>query len=242
MKCIIIEDDSVSLKIIERFLERVPFLHLAEVFNNAIDPLIYLKENEVDLIFLDIRMDRLDGLHFLEMLQNPPQVIITTAFEEYAINSYDLGAEDFLLKPISFERFLKSVNKVYSRWSQDSKNKNKLHSKGNSLNGYNLFVKVNSKFTKINYWEILYFEGMGDSIKIVTENQSFITSQNFRILEKQLPPYFFLRVHKSYIVSLNKIDSIEKNYVKIKDKLIPVSDTYKKKFISRFKEGRILLK
>ena len=95
---------------------------------------------------------------------------------------------------------------------------------------------------KINYWEILYFEGMGDSIKIVVENQSFTTTQNFRSLEKQLPPYFFLRVHKSYIVSLNKVDSIHKNNVIIKDKMIPVSDTYKKKFIARFKEGRILLK
>jgi two-component system, LytTR family, response regulator len=242
MKCIIIEDDPISSKIIEHYLDRVPFLHLAGIFNNAIDPLIYLKENEVDLIFLDIRMDRLNGLHFLEMLQNPPHVIITTAFEEYAINSYDLGAEDFLLKPFSFERFLKSVNKVYSRWSLDPKNKYKTNLKGNSPNGYNLSVKVNSRFLKINYWEILYFEGMGNCIKIVTENESFTTTQNFRTLEQQLPPYFFLRVHKSYIVSLNKIDSIEKNTVKIKDKMIPVSDTYKKKFIARFKDGRILLK
>lgn len=231
INCIAIEDEPLALKKIEEFIKQVDYLNLLDVFNNAVDAIGFLKEKSVDLIFLDIRMKRLSGIQFLESIKITPKVIITSAYDEYALKGYELNVSDYLLKPFSFERFLKSVENVYDELSTTKKEKNRSF----------IFVKTEYRIEKVELDSILYIQGMKDYLKIHTKDKKIMTLQTFKSLEDSLPKTDFKRVHNSYIIAISKIESIERNRIKIKDDIIPISDTYKKDFYQLLKDERILI-
>jgi len=218
--CIIIEDEPLALERTKGFVNKIPFLNLCGTFDNALTGLFYLKSNKVDLLFLDINMDELSGIELLESSRIDSQVIITTAYQEYAIKGYELNVTDYLLKPFTFDRFIKAVNKAQENINQ---------SLNNAPIGF-IFVKTENRLDKINLSDILYIEGMRDYRRIHTVNKKIMTLQNFSELEKIIPSNIICRVHKSYMVGIDKIESIERSRIKIADQLIPVSETYKDLF------------
>lgn len=231
IKCIAIDDEPPALTQMEEYISRVPFLELLNSFDNGMSALEFLKENEVDLVFLDIEMEGFTGIQLLKVLKNKPFIILTTAYDSYAIQAFDLDVNDYLLKPISFERFLKSVEKVY-----DMKTNKKpavaasqpLPSVSDEKNY--IFVKTEYRMQRVDFKEILYIEGLKEYLIIKMITGRVITLQSFRHMEEMLPSSNFIRVHKSYMVALDKIEFIERNRIKIADKLIPIGDTYKKVF------------
>ncbi|HBX53312.1 MAG: DNA-binding response regulator [Bacteroidetes bacterium RIFOXYA12_FULL_35_11] len=233
ISCIVIDDEPLAMEKMVGYIEKLPYLNLLSTFDNAIEPLDFLKTKKVDLIFLDVQMERLTGIQFLEVLSNKPNVILTTAYSEYAIKGYDLDISDYLLKPISFERFVKAVDKVYEKLQnalpQTHFKQEVMASQSSGNEGY-VFVKTEFRLEKIMFSDILYIEGMGDYLRIITPTKKIMTLQNFKKMEEMLPSTNFFRVHKSYIVAVDKIENIERNRIKINDKLIPVSETYRKPF------------
>ncbi len=215
ISCIIIEDEPLALERAKGYIEKIPYLKLLSSFDNALDGLSYLKGNAVDLLFLDINMDELTGIQLLENVQFKGDVIITTAYDKYALKGYELNVTDYLLKPYSFDRFLKAVDKLDQKITEN-----------NSTQDY-IFVKTENRLEKINFKEILFIEGMGDYRRIHLPTKRIMTLQTFTEFEKTIPSNIICRVHKSYMVALHQIESIERNRIKIKDKLIPISETYK---------------
>jgi len=232
ISCVAIDDEPLALDIIKDYTQKVPFLQLQATFDNAVESIEYLKNNKVDLLFLDIQMDELTGIQLLNILKEKPLVIFTTAYDSYAVKGYELDAIDYLLKPISFERFLKAAEKVYDRLNQKQGAtpviKEVKVSPGNSDDYF--FVKTEFHLERLKFSEILYVEGMGDYLMIHTPTKKIMTLQNFKKIEEILPEKKFCRVHKSYLVALDKIESIERNRIKIGSSLIPISDSYKKLF------------
>lgn len=219
INCIAIDDEPLALAKIVAFASKVAELNLLKTFDNAIDAISYLKENAIDLIFLDIQMEEFTGIQFLETVRQRPLVIITSAYGEYALKGFELNVADYLLKPYSFERFLQSVNKILDL----------LKPRENFKSDF-LFVKTEYRLERINFDQILYIEGKGDYLLIVTNTQKTMTLQNFKYFEEMLPAERFQRVHKSFMVANDKIESIERNLIKIKNQLIPVGSTYKEAF------------
>lgn len=220
INCIIIEDEPLALERTQDFVRKLPFLNLLATFDNAIDALAFLKENKVDLIFLDINLGEFSGINLLETNAVHAQVIITTAYQEYALKGFDLKVTDYLLKPFTFERFVQAVDRVHSH----------LPKKHTVTNRNFIFVKTENRLEKINLRDIIYIEGMRDYRRIHTTNKKILTLQTFSEFEKQIPPNIVCRIHKSYMISIEKIDSIEKDQIKIGGKFFPVSETYKQKF------------
>ncbi len=219
--CIIIEDEPLALAKTKDFVNKVPFLNLIATFDNALTGLSYLNNNKVDILFLDINMDELTGIELLESSNINSQVIITTAYHEYALKGYELQITDYLLKPFTFNRFLQAVNKAQENLSQRTADKQVDF----------IFVKTENRLEKIMINEILYIEGMRDYLRIHCVNKKIMTLQSFTELEQWLPAHLIFRVHKSYMVAINKIESIERSRIKIADQMIPVSETYKEAFL-----------
>src|ERR1700712_2049302 len=215
--CIIIEDEPLALEKTKDFVNKVPFLHLSATFDNALNGLAYLNNNKVDVLFLDINMDELSGIELLESSKINSQVIITTAYQQYALKGYELRITDYLLKPFTFNRFLQAVNKAQENLSQRNTEKPVEF----------IFVKTENRLEKITINDILYIEGMRDYLRIHTINKKIMTLQSFTELEQLLPSHLVCRVHKSYMVAINKIESIERSEIKIGAVMIPVSATYK---------------
>lgn len=220
LSCIIIEDEPLALEKTKDFVSKVPFLHLSETFDNALTGLAYLNNNKVDILFLDINMDELTGIELLESSKINSQVILTTAYQEYALKGYELQITDYLLKPFTFNRFLQAVNKA-----QDNITRRTADAAPEFI-----FVKTENRLEKIMLNEIIYIEGMRDYRRIHTINKKIMTLQNFSEFEKLIPASVVCRVHKSYMVALAKIESVERGRIKIGDQLIPISDTYKDEF------------
>ena len=220
LSCIIIEDEPLALEKTKDFVNKVPFLHLSETFDNALTGLAYLNNNKVDILFLDINMDELTGIELLESSKINSQVILTTAYQEYALKGYELQITDYLLKPFNFNRFLQAVNKA-----QDNITRRSADAPPEFI-----FVKTENRLEKIMLNEIIYIEGMRDYRRIHTINKKIMTLQNFSEFEKLIPASVVCRVHKSYMVALAKIESVERGRIKIGDQLIPISDTYKDEF------------
>lgn len=218
--CIIIEDEPLALEKTKDFVLKVPFLNLSATFDNALTGLTYLNNNKVDILFLDINMDELSGIELLESSKITSQVILTTAYQEYALKGFELQITDYLLKPFTFNRFLQAVNKA---------RENMAHRVSEAVPDF-IFVKTENRLEKIMLNEIVYIEGMRDYRRIHTVNKKIMTLQNFSEFEKLIPPSLVCRVHKSYMVALHKIESIERGRIKIADQLIPISDTYKEDF------------
>jgi len=220
INCIIIEDEPLALEKTKGFVDKVPFLHLAATFDNGLTGLSYLNNNKVDLLFLDINMDELTGIDLLESTKINSEVIITTAYQEYALKGYELRITDYLLKPFTFSRFLQAVNKA-----QDN-----LTNRTSTSQPEFIFVKTENRLEKILLSEIIYIEGMRDYRRIHTGDKKIMTLQNFGEFEKIIPSTIVCRVHKSYMVALNKIETIERSRIKMGNQMIPISDTYKDAF------------
>ena len=222
LKCIIIEDEVLAQDVIKSHLERVGTLELAGVYRNAPEAVAALKTGDIDIMFLDIRLPGMSGLQFLRGLKDPPLVVLTTAYSEYALESYEFNVIDYLLKPISFERFSKAVNKILDgRLFTAAAKEAYLYSDDH------IFVRSNSKFFRVNFSEILYIQGMRDYLKIYTPDYALVTHQTMNDLEKTLPTRHFIRVHKSYIIALKHIRSIYGNTIELGKATIPIGINYK---------------
>ncbi len=223
IRCIIVEDEKLAQNVIQAHLEKTTQLELVAICNNALEAKEILDNQQVDLIFLDIQLPGMTGLNFLKTLANPPLVILTTAYTEYALESYEFNVIDYLLKPISFERFSKAVNKVIEG--------KLLTYKKNITNtpADHIYIKSSGKYYKINFSDIIYIEGMKDYLKICTEDSKLVTHQTMNEMEKLLPADKFARVHKSYIVSLARIRSIYGNNIETAKFTIPIGINYKEK-------------
>lgn len=222
INCIIIEDEPLALERMKEFVLKLSFLNLSATFDNAVDALVFLKTMKIDLIFLDINLGDFSGIQFLETSAVKSQVIFTTAYQEYALKGYDLKIADYLLKPFTFERFVQAVDRAVEH----------LPKKLNAATGNFIFVKTENRLEKVFLREIIYIEGMRDYRRIHTAAKRIMTLQTFAELERQIPPKIICRVHKSYMVALAQIDAVEKNNIKVKDKIIPISETYKKNFFA----------
>lgn len=215
LKCIAIDDEPLALEKLSIFIAKVSRLQLERTFTSAIEALDYLNQHHTDLIFLDIQMEDFSGIQFLNSLKNRPFVIITSAYKEYAIEGYDFEVTDYLLKPFGFERFYIAVEKVFR------------HTQPKISAPTYLFVKTGYSLERIDIANILYIEGMNEYLQIVTREHKWMTLQSFRQMELLLPPENFLRVHKSYLVALDKIERIERQIIIIRGKRIPIGKSYK---------------
>ncbi len=225
INCIIVEDEPLALERARDFVLKVPYLHLLHTFDNAMDALVYLKTNSVDVMFLDIHLGEFSGIQLLESSAISSQVILTTAYHEYALKGFDLKVTDYLLKPYTFERFLQAVDRVVQAETKQEP------AKGKNF----IFVKTEHRLEKILLEELLYIEGMRDYRRIHTVHKRIMTLQTFADLEQDIPSGLVCRVHKSYMVALNKIETIEKDRIKIGNTLIPISETYKQPFFELIK-------
>lgn len=220
LRCIAIDDEPLALKKVASFIEKMNGPVLVQTFSSALEAIPFLKEEQVDLVFLDIQMEEFSGIQFLETVKNHPQVIITTAFEQYALKGFEFRVADYLLKPYSFDRFVQAVDRVMDIL--------KLKQPGAEEDF--LFVKTEYRLEKIFLADILYVEGMRDYLQIVTATKKIMTLQSFRFMESKLKPPQFIRVHKSFMVSVSFIESIERNTIRIRDRMIPISSTYRDGF------------
>jgi len=234
IKCIAIDDEPLALRQIASYIGKTPYLELVEQFDNAIPAIAFIHENEVDLMFVDINMPDLNGMDFVKSLKNPPKVIFTTAYEEYAVESYKVDAIDYLLKPINYRSFLQSSEKAKSRLTSNEIN---INNKQDFL-----FIKSEYKTVRVNLSDIKYIEGMREYVKIHFESQKPIMSLiSMKKIASALSDNSFLRVHRSYIISLDKILAVERNRVIFeKDIFIPVSEQYKEEF-QKFLSNNFLL-
>ena len=240
INCIAIDDEPLALEIIKDYCSKVPFLNLVKTFDNAVESIEFMRSHRPDLLFLDIQMEELTGIQLLHALKYRPHVIFTTAYDSYAVQGFELDVVDYLLKPISFERFVKSVDKVYDKMHADEmiKTKGEPAAPANQAEDSYFFVKTETRMEKVLFAEVLYIEGMGDYWRIITTHKKIMTLLNYKKLEEILPPKHFIRVHKSFIVAIDKIDSIERNRIKIADRLIPVSETYHKQFFDMIEKRK----
>ncbi len=223
---IIIEDEPLAMLRINQYAQNLPFLKILGAFDNALEAIVFMQTEKVDLIFLDIQMDGLSGIQFLESIKQRPEVIITTAFDEYAVKGFELEVADYLVKPFPFERFLQAVIRV----------QNKLKVDRPGIQQPYIFVRSGYQHIKILLEDILFIEGVRDYRKInCRDDKKTMTSETFTTLESKLPGNQFCRVHKSFLISLNKIESIEKDRIKIQNKIIPISEMYRADFYKLIK-------
>jgi DNA-binding LytR/AlgR family response regulator len=233
MNCIAIDDEPLALNVIEEFCKKIDFLHLDARFTSAIQAIDYLARSKPDLIFLDIQMPHVTGMQFLKTLNQPPMVIFTTAYSNYALEGFNVDAVDYLLKPIAFDRFLKATSKAYNLYSLTRKTQ-----PAEEQEKY-LLVKVEYSTVKINADEILYIEGLKDYVKIYTGAKFIMTKSTMKHIEERLPQDKFIRIHKSYIVSVPKIKAIEYNRVLVGDKQIPIGNQFKQGFNEMIRRIRL---
>lgn len=229
IKCIIVDDEPLSQEVIRDFVQEIPWLQLQGTCLNALEALDLIHTTEVDLVFLDINMPRLSGIKFVKSLENPPMIIFTTAYPEYAVEGFEVDAVDYLVKPVAFERFLKAANKAREYFEI------KQPSTGNGGSGF-IALKSDKKIYKIDAGDILYVQSWGDYVKVFTKEKMIIAAETMKNLEQLLGKQF-IRIHKSYLVSVHAIRFIEGNQVKIGDKFLPVGQTYRDDLIARLKQG-----
>src|SRR5688572_19518971 len=225
LKCIIVDDEPLAIEIMESYVAKVEQLQLVSTFRNAVSAFTFLQEHPVDLIFLDIQMPKLSGIDFLKTLKNPPKVIFTTAFRDYAIDGFDLEVIDYLLKPIPFERFLKAVAKVMHQ--QSTTLPTPQAKKQEPTPDDYVYFKVDKKMIKAKMGAVLYVESIKDYVKVRTDEKEIITQQKISYLEESLPSQQFLRIHRSFIVNIDKIDAYSATDVEIGKHSIPIGRNYK---------------
>ncbi|HVS96096.1 MAG TPA: LytTR family DNA-binding domain-containing protein [Puia sp.] len=222
LKCIIVEDETLAQDVIRSHLARIPEMELVGVYRTAPEAKTALDSREVDVLFLDIRLPGMSGLHFLRGLPDPPLVVLTTAYAEYALESYEFNVIDYLLKPISFERFSKAVNRLLDGRLYPATAAGEAGPHGDYI-----FIKSNSKFFRVSFSEILYIQGMKDYLKLVTPDFSLVTHQTMNEMEGLLPARQFIRVHRSWLVAIRHIRAIYGNSVEVGKLTIPIGANYK---------------
>jgi len=240
LKCLVIDDEPLAQDLIENYLKNFSFIKLIAKCDNALIALEWIRKQKIDLIFLDVSMPFISGIDFIRTLQNPPAIILTTAHKEFAVESYELNVLDYLLKPISFERFSKAVNKLLDGRLYTPAGRGITGPSGSPLSGGegsagiaslpqgdHIFVKSNSKFFRVNFSEITYVEGMKDYLKIHTPDYTLVTHQTMNELEKLLPARLFIRVHRSYLVAIAQIRAIYGNSIELGKVTIPIGVNYK---------------
>ena len=232
MKCLIIDDEPLAVELLEDFVSKVPALKLVASCSNAIEASTILQTNEVDLIFTDIEMPDFSGIEFVKSLDVKPLFIFTTAYSHYAVEGFNLNAVDYLVKPIPFHRFLKAVNRAQELFLLKNEEPKRVVQTQDSPNF--IFVKSDYENIKLNFEDIKYFEGLKDYIKIFsTSHKPILTLSNFKKIEEKLPGNIFIRVHRSYIVSLKYIHSVQRNRILIDGVRIPIGQNYKDEFLKK---------
>ena len=224
LRCLIVDDEPIAQNIVKGFIEDTPDLEVFAICDNAMEALKVLQEHTIDILFLDIEMPKISGLSFLKTLSHPPTTIITTAYREFALEGFELDVADYLLKPFSFERFLKAVNKVNRNQevhSPEPKTCEKTYE----------YFKVDRKNIRIDYDNIVYIEGLSNYVKIHLEDKHFVVYHKLIDLQKLLPASQFVRIHKSYIVSFDKIKAYGNDYVEVLDRQLSIGNTYKENFM-----------
>ncbi|WP_375437687.1 LytR/AlgR family response regulator transcription factor [uncultured Hymenobacter sp.] len=235
LTCYIIEDEYLAQEILEEYIRKVAFLELKGTFVNPLEAAAQMADDKPDLLFLDINMPDLDGLSFIPMLNPKPLIILTTAYDQYALKAYDLEVKDYLLKPFTFERFYKGVLRLYQEQGTRPGPEKKQGKTETKPEQEYIFLKVGHRIQKVATHDILFVEGMKDYLRIHTTTEKIMTLLNFAKLEELLPAQDFARVHRSFLVAIDKIDHIEKNRIQIADQLIPISDTYVEGFYKLLK-------
>lgn len=229
IRCIVVDDKPLAIDILNDYVGKVPDLTLVFSSTNPLEALEYVMKNEVDLVFLDIQMPQLNGVQFMKIVSGKCKVVLTTAYSEYALDGFENDAIDYLLKPISFERFYKAVQKAQHYFDSAPQVKVEQINATAKENDF-IFVKTEYKLVKINTEDILYVEGMQNYVAIHTKAEKIMSLQNIKKTEEQLPKKQFVRVHKSYIVAVNKIVSIERSRIYIGETIIPLGDVYRDEF------------
>jgi DNA-binding LytR/AlgR family response regulator len=227
ISCIIVEDEPASQEILARYIKDFPQLELLSICSNAVEANDFLHGQEVDLLFLDINMPRLSGLDFYKSLSNPPHVIFTTAYPEYAVHGFEVNAVDYLVKPFPFERFVKATNRYMDTFRQAAE----------PVAGY-ILLHADKKMHKVNHDDIFTIEAMGDYAKVNTTSKPIIVHQTLQKLQEQLPANSFFRIHKSYIISLQRLEYIEGNMAIVNRERVPIGQTYRTEFLDFFNKRR----
>lgn len=238
-RVIIVDDEPLALDVMETYIDKLPSLELVARCENAIQAFDVLSREEVDIMFLDIQMPQLTGIDFLKSLSNPPLVIFTTAYPNYAIEGYELNVIDYLLKPISFERFMKAVNKAMAQLELQNDSVATSNDTETTEKADFIFVKADKKLIKINYADILYIEGLKDYVIIKMPTSRVITLQTMKSLEAKLPSDIFKRIHRSYIVNLKKISAVIGNMVEVEKKHLPIGKNYREELLNIVNKNRL---
>ncbi len=223
LTCVVVEDEPLAVKVLTDYIAQVPFLQLQGTFRDALLATDYLRDKAVDLLFLDIHLPKLKGMAFLKTLTQPPAVIITTAYHQYAVEGFELNVTDYLLKPIAFERFLVAVNKVKAREPAPPK-----FAESREAKDY-LFVNVQKKKVKLLFSELVYVESQREYVKLVTTKAVFVSKMSTHEIEAVLPPHRFKRIHRSFIVAVSKIESYTADYVEVQGISIPIGRGYRER-------------
>jgi DNA-binding LytR/AlgR family response regulator len=228
LKCVVIDDDEQSRKILEHFIGLTNFLDCTAVFSSGTEALSYLLQSPVDVLYVDIDMPDLSGIELVKALPQPPVIIFTTSHTNFALTAFELDAADYLVKPIDFARFTRSAAKI----SERIRNKTAYE----SGDGDDFFIKINNKMVRLSAADIWFIEGLSDYVLIHTEQQQYVVDTTLKSIEDKLPEDRFVRVHRSYIVNLSRIESIEDNQITIKGKEIPISRTYQQDFFRKIRK------
>ena len=231
-KCLVIEDEPLAQQVLKKYIAEHPMLQLAGISNDALEAQQVLSSEKIAILFLDVNLPKLSGIHFLRSLPDPPAVIFTTAYPEYAVEGFDLNAIDYLMKPFSFERFLKAVHKAIDKLKQSGAQHPE---EGHRF----IFLKADKKVFRINTAEILYCEAVDDYVRVLTADEQHLVHYTLKKLMEELPSSLFMRVHKSYIIAKDKIRFFEGNYVKVGNKDIPIGASYKDEIYARLKERNL---
>ena len=234
MTCVILDDEPLALDLLADYCAQVPGLELQAQFDDALAGLAYLQDNPVDLVFLDIHMPRLTGVQLAQLLPQPgPRIIFTTAYDQYAVRSYELNASDYLLKPIAFERFVQAVQKVRQQLQAPATPgtvPSATTAPTEPVAADAMFVKNEHRLQRVAFDDLLYIEGMKEYLMLYTTTGKVLTLQSFRRVEEVLPPDRFARIHKSYLVALSHIEHVERGKVQVAGRLLPIGDTYRESF------------
>ena len=238
INCVIIDDEPLARDGLAHYVGQIDFLHLIDTCEDPVELMKLLDNNPVDLVFLDIQTPKMNGIDFLKMVKNPPMVIITTAFPSYALEGFQLNVLDYLLKPITFDRFFKAANKARDYHQLLTKSAETRPVKSGQVSDY-FFIKCGSKYEKIFFDDILYIQGTQNYVTICTHKGKYLTLLYLKNLEENLDPQAFIRVHKSFIVSINKIDGIEGNEIFIQSHSIPISRNYREQVLQQVVSVRL---
>ena len=242
LNTLIVDDEPLAIDVIKTFADQIPELEVVKCCSNAFEANEAINQQQIDLILLDIQMPQLTGIDFLKSLANPPMVIFTTAYDNYAIEGFELDAVDYLLKPISFDRFMKAINRAIDHYKKDHMGANISESREEDVDY--IFIKADKKLIKVNFHEIVYIEGLKDYVIIkLSDGSRIVTLQTMKSLETKLPPEIFKRIHRSYIVGIEKIKAVVGNMIEVlekdKPKHIPIGKNYRDGLLEIVNKNRL---